>query len=71
MSAVQRVITTLLFPFANSIEEHSRAWRATCGCGHGRSVWELGGVRWHAKGEPRRRMGCPVCGATTWHRVHR
>jgi hypothetical protein len=71
MSAIQRVVTTALFPFAASIERESREWRAVCPCGHARSIWELGGVRWLARGEPRRRLTCPACGERTWHRIQR
>lgn len=71
MSPVQRIVTTLLFPFAASIEQHSREWQATCPCGHSESMWKRGGIRWFASGEPRRLLKCPACGQTTWHRVHR
>ena len=71
LSAVQRIVTLILFPFAESIERHSRSWQVTCPCGYSRSVWELGGIRWLAAGEPRRLRNCDSCGNRTWHRVHR
>ena len=54
LSGVQRFFTAVLFPFADSIERHSRSWRMTCPCGHSTSVWERGGIRWYAAGEPSR-----------------
>ena len=57
---------------AASMEAESREWFAICGdCGHARSIWELGGLRYKAKGNPRRRMKCPACGQSGWHRVER
>ena len=70
MSRVQRLFTTILFPFAESIEKESRGWKVTCTCGHERSIWEMGGVRWKAAGEPKKRMPCPSCLKTTWHHIH-
>jgi hypothetical protein len=70
LSGVQRFFTAVLFPFAGSIERHSRSWRMTCPCGHSTSIWERGGIRWFAAGEPRRLAFCESCGARTWHRVH-
>ncbi|HEV7280904.1 MAG TPA: hypothetical protein VGN57_11935 [Pirellulaceae bacterium] len=53
----------------DSMEAESRRWMMQCPCGHEKSVWDAGGVRWKAKGEPRRRTLCPKCGVT-WHRVY-
>jgi hypothetical protein len=71
LSGVQRFFTAVLFPFADSIERHSRSWRMTCPCGHSTSIWERGGIRWLAAGEARRLAFCEACGTRTWHRVHR
>lgn len=68
---VQRLVTSVFSPFAAAIEADSRAWKVTCPCGHTRSVWEAGGIRWLAAGEPRRLKRCEACGETTWHRVHK
>jgi hypothetical protein len=70
LSTIQRFVTAVLFPFAGSIERHSRSWRMTCPCGHSTSIWERGGIRWLAAGESRRWAFCEGCGAHTWHRVH-
>jgi len=72
MSGVRRFFTTVLFPFAASIERHSREWLATCSsCGFTKSIWERGGIRWLASGTPRRLARCPSCERVTGHRVHR
>jgi hypothetical protein len=51
------------------MEAESRAWKMRCTCGAQTSVWERGGIRWKAKGSPRRRARCEACGQTTWHTV--
>ena len=71
LSPAQRLLTLLLFPFAGSMERESRSWMATCRCGHSKSIWERGGIRWLAAGEPRRLAFCDSCGGRTCHRVHR
>lgn len=50
-----------------AMEAESRLWMAQCPCGHGRSVWEMGGIRYKASGQSRVRAKCPQCGQTTWH----
>ena len=71
-SFVQRIVLNCLpGAWSDSIEKESREWIATCTCGHARSVWEMGGVRWKAAGEPSWKLPCPQCGETTWHKVSR
>lgn len=48
----------------------SMAWKIKCPCGYERSVWETGGIRWKAKGNPKRLMKCPKCGKATWHTIY-
>lgn len=73
MSAVQRLLAAFLSPKAAAdMEAESRTWMATCPfCGLERSIWDLGGIRWKAAGNPRRRIHCPQCGKSGWHSVHR
>lgn len=72
MSFVQRFFTAI-FPrrWAESMEADSRSWKARCSCGFARSVWELGGIRWKATGQPRWYLRCPECGQRSWHVVSR
>jgi hypothetical protein len=73
VSFIQRVITAIVpRSWAEAMEAESRAWQARCeACGLSRSIWELGGIRWQAAGNRRRRLPCPKCGQTTWQRVER
>lgn len=70
MSKIQSFLQKVLpKKWATDMEAESRAWMVRCPCGHKRSIWELGGVRWKASGNPRRLLACPACGQTTWHTV--
>lgn len=72
MSMIQKLFTRLLpFSWAQSMEAESREWKVRCNCGHQRSIWELGGIRWKATGNPRSLMKCRACGKTGWHKVVR
>ncbi len=72
MSFSQRLFTAILpRRWAESMEAESRSWMVRCPCGCERSVWELGGIRWKASGQPRRYMRCPKCGQLAWHSVTR
>lgn len=57
--------------WAAAIEAESREWVLQCPCGHEVSVWEAGGIRYKARGNPRKLRTCPQCGQRTWHRVIR
>jgi len=55
-----------------AMEAESRSWKAICpGCGAVRSIWDMGGIRYKASGNPRRRIRCPGCGRTGWHEIRR
>jgi hypothetical protein len=70
MRAIQKVLATVLpRRWAESLEANSRAWIVRCPCGFARSIWEWGGVRWMAAGQPRRYLKCPQCGQRSWHTV--
>ena len=73
MSRTQRFFTRLAgAETAAAMEAHSRAWLVECpNCGHQRSIWELGGIRYKATGNPRTRLRCPKCGQAGWHKVHK
>ena len=73
LSFAQRLFTGLVdAETAAAMEAHSRAWLAACPhCGHVRSIWELGGIRYKAAGRPRTRLRCPRCGQGGWHRVYK
>lgn len=73
MSLVQRLVTSIVpRTWAQSIEVESRTWKARCvGCERERSIWEMGGIRWKAAGNPRRLLACPRCGGSTLHLIHK
>lgn len=53
---------------AAAMEAESRAWFARCeSCGTERSVWEMGGIRAGAAGNPRWRVRCAQCREPRWH----
>jgi hypothetical protein len=73
MSRLQRFFVSLVpRPWAESMERESREWMARCpDCGHARSIWDLGGIRWKAAGNPRRFLACAGCGVTSWHVIEK
>ncbi len=72
MSSAQKFFAALLpGRWMEAMEADSRLWIVRCSCGCARSVWELGGIRYKAVGEPRWFMRCPQCGRRSWHKVSR
>ncbi len=70
MSSIQRFFTTILpARWAASMEAESRSWLIRCACGHEKSVWDSGGIRWKAGGTPRRYQLCQGCGRLSWHTI--
>ncbi len=68
MSRLQRIITALVpRNWAVAMEAASRAWILRCPCGHERSIWEIGGIRWKATGNRAVRTRCPACGQVARH----
>ncbi len=55
-----------------SMEADSRLWMVRCRtCGHERSIWELGGIKWKAKGTSWTIGRCPSCRKLRIHKVDR
>jgi hypothetical protein len=51
-------------------ERDSRLWKTTCKtCGHASNIWDLGGMRWKAAGNPTRALRCPTCARMTLHQL--
>jgi hypothetical protein len=70
MSRLQRFLQAVLpRRWFAALERGSRAWMMQCPCGHERSVWDAGGIRYKAAGKPRRYARCPKCEQHTWHLV--
>jgi hypothetical protein len=71
MTFTQRLLTAVLpRSWAEDMRAESLRWMIRCECGFERSVWEVGGVRWKAKGNPRYLASCPQCGQKSWHSVY-
>ncbi len=50
----------------------SKTWIATCPhCGHPASIWDHGGLRWKAYGEPLTRLKCRACGKFGMQKVRK
>jgi len=57
-----RVVEFLPPRWRNSIKKESRDWVVRCACGYETSIWEMGGVRFKACGNPLRGARCGKCG---------
>jgi hypothetical protein len=42
-----------------------------CRCGFEKSIWDMGGIRWKARGTSRNYMRCVACGERSWHTLYR
>lgn len=72
MSFLQKVMLAVVPPkWAAAIETESRTWVMQCACGHVTSVWEMGGIRYKASGNPRRVGRCAKCGKTINGQLYR
>jgi hypothetical protein len=72
MTFIQRFFTAVLpRSWAEDMRAESLSWMLRCTCGFERSIWDAGGIRWKAKGRPRRLLVCPQCGQRTWHTIDR
>ena len=70
MSLIQRC-AKLMLPkkWSESLEAESREWMISCPCGFSRSIWDIGGIRWKAKGERKVLMMCGICRERTLHTI--
>ena len=72
MSSIQKIFVAILPQhWAAKMEAESRSWIVRCSCGFARSIWDMGGIRWGAAGQPRRYLSCPQCGKSSWQTVSR
>lgn len=53
-----------------AIKKESNQWKFTCQkCNEKSSIWEAGGIRYKALGEPTMRIKCPKCEQKTTSKV--
>jgi hypothetical protein len=73
MSFIQKFLLSILpKSWAADMEARSRSWFMRCKeCGFEQSVWEAGGIRWKAAGNPVRYLFCQQCGHNTWQTTYR
>jgi len=72
MPAAHKFLKFILPDLAfTAVKAGTKLWLLECPCGHKLDLWDAGGVRYKAAGEPRRRYRCDACGQTTWHKVRR
>ena len=72
MPFMQSLFTRLLpRKWAEDMRTESLEWMMQCPCGDEISVWDSGGIRYKAAGNPKRLRACPKCGKRTWHNVYR
>jgi len=71
--AVEHKFLKLVLPeraFA-AVRNGTRQWLIECPCGHKSDLWDFGGVRYKACGEPRNYCKCAQCGKGTWHKIRK
>ena len=57
---------------ASRMEQESRQWMIHCKkCGHEKSVWDAGGVRYKARGTVWRMGKCSNCGRWSMLKIYR
>lgn len=72
MSSEHKFLSCLLPRRAfDALRMGTKAWLEECPCGNKRDLWDAGGLRYKASGEPRRLVLCQVCGKRTLHKIRR
>ncbi|MBP6001992.1 MAG: hypothetical protein KA746_01025 [Pyrinomonadaceae bacterium] len=73
MSFIQKIFTSLLpASWSRSMESDSRRWFMKClKCDFEESIWDMGGIRWKAKGNSRNLRKCPNCLERSWHSTYK
>lgn len=70
MGLLRKAILAWSPDLAAAIERESRQWIMQCPQGHEQSVWDAGGIRYRAAGNPQRVAWCPKCKRLAWHRIY-
>lgn len=72
MGLIQKIFKAIL-PASTlaSMEAESRKWIVKCKtCGTERSIWDMGGIRYSAKGSKTTYVHCEKCSKYEWHTVY-
>jgi len=54
-----------------AVKRGTKEWLAECPDGHVQDIWDAGGIRYKAAGEPRTTMRCLECGRVRWHKLRK
>jgi hypothetical protein len=57
--------------FFEKMKEDSQKWKFDCDCGKTSNIWEIGGIRYKARGEQWSGIKCPACGKFAMRKVYR
>jgi uncharacterized protein with PIN domain len=72
MNRLQKFFTNLFPAQAAFMEAESRQWFLKClRCDSEISIWDLGGIKWKAKGNSRNYMKCPKCKKRSWQQMYK
>lgn len=73
MSGIQKFFRAIMpASWFAAAEAESKTWFLHCAkCGHDQSIWDSGGIRWHASGHSWTRWKCEKCHVTSWQSVIR
>lgn len=53
------------------MEAESKLHRFTCPCGRESSIWDIGGIRYKATGNPKTLIKCPHCGKVSKQPIYK
>ena len=55
-----------------AMEKESKSWMVQCSnCKYERSIWDMGGIRSVAAGNPKTYKLCSNCKQLNWHNIYR
>ena len=71
LSTTQKVVKFFVSKVKfKAMEQESKLWCFQCeSCQKKTSIWEIGGIRYKAKGNPKIKIKCPNCGKTAMQSV--
>lgn len=55
-----------------AMQKESKTWMVQCSnCKYEKSIWEIGGIRSGATGNPKTYMRCSNCKQLNWHNIYK
>lgn len=55
-----------------AMQQESKTWMVQCSnCKYEKSIWDMGGIRYKAVGNPKTYMRCSNCNQGNWHTIYR